>query len=140
MFILSYIFLIDRAQKLFFVLLGVYDSISSLFIFISHLLSNSLLSLSPNPLKHWCILKHGGHYHKSNLRTTKIDLLNRHRSSIFVEHSHIIQSDVHSVFSISQIPSEHFSCFHLYCHNVVFGLVKKFYWSSNHVYFIRELL
>ena len=120
----SYILLVNGTQKLLPILLGINNDVSSLLVLIPHLLRNPLLGLRPHPLEHGRILEHGRHDHKANEGTPEVDLLHWHRSAVFVEHCHIVQSYVHGVFGVREVPSEHLSAFHLDCYDVVFGLVQ----------------
>lgn len=119
------------------ILLGVDDSISCFFVFVSHLLGDALLSLCPHSFEHGCILEHRWNDDESDLRAPEIDLLDRHGSAILVEHSHVIQADVHGVLCVCKEASKHLACLHFDSDNVMLGLVEKFNRCAYH-YFIRE--
>jgi len=99
--------LLERCQSCFLILLGVDDGISGLFVFVSLLLSDSLLGLSPDSFEHGSVLEHRGHNHESDLTASEVDLLNWHGSAIFMEHGDIVESDIHGIFGIGKESSKH---------------------------------
>lgn len=117
---------------------GVDYGVSGFFVLISLLLGDSLFGLGPHSFEHGGVLEHRRHYHESDLTAAKVDLLDGHRSAVFVEHGNIIESDVHGVFGVGEETSEHLSGFHFDCNDVMFGFVKQFNGSTDHLFFIRE--
>ena len=122
------------SQSLLFLLFCIDNGISGLFVLVPHLLRDSLFGLGLDSLEHWGILEHWGHDDESDLGSSQVDLLNGQGSTIFGKHGDVIEPYVHGVLSISQISSEHFACFHLYCNDMMLGLVQQLDWCSDHFY------